>query len=209
MASWERAYLRMATGIAVLLLVGVGLLVSRSGTKVPTTTPAASTSSSAAAKAGRNGGSPQAAPPADAAIGGFQASTGATGAVGSGAVGSGRAAGSSNSGSAAIQGAGTSGALPNTGAPFPWWLGLIPLALGILLFVALRRGQAAAKAARSRTVALDTPSNPPPEHPPQSGLGPSLGPTEDWCLPADEAGELDDVNAEFEDQRPLVGGRVF
>lgn len=199
MASWERAYLRMATGIAVLLLVGVGLLVSRSGTKVPTTTPAASTSSSAAAKAGRNGGSQQAAPPADAAIGGFQASTGATGAVG------GRPAGSSSSGSAAIQGAGTSGPLPNTGALFPWWLGLIPLALGILLFAALRRGPAAATAARSRTVALDTPSYLPPEHPPQSGLGPS----EDWCSPADKTGGLDDINAEFEGQRSLVGGRVF
>ena len=209
MASWERAYLRMATAIAVLLLVGVGLLVSRSGTKVPTTTPAASTSaSSTAAKAGGNGGSQAAAPPANAAIGGFQASSGATGSgtVGSRGVGSGRAAGSSNSSSAAIQGAGASSPLPNTGAPFPWWLGLIPLALGILLFAALRRGPAAAKAARSRAVALDTPSYLPPEDPPQSGLGPS----EDWCSPADEAGGLDDdSNAEFEGQRPLVGGRVF
>jgi hypothetical protein len=65
------------------------------------------------------------------------------------------------------------GPLPNTGAPFPWWLGLLPLGLGLAVIVGLRRkaasrrrlvrasglaGGAAAgrRRARSRTVPFNT-----------------------------------------------------
>lgn len=187
MAQWERAYLRMATAVAVLLLVAVGLLVARSGSE---------RSSSAPSSPGA--GSRQAPPPASSATGGSQGSVGTGGAAGtSGAMGA------AATGGTGIEAAGPSNPLPNTGAPFPWWLGLLPLALGILLIAGLRRRPAAALSARSRTVNFDTSIDLPPRSRIRAG--------EKWLF-ADELDELDELERELPDiaaERPLVGGRAF
>ncbi|HLI56995.1 MAG TPA: hypothetical protein VKY26_08160 [Actinomycetota bacterium] len=188
----------MATAVAVLLLVGIGLLVSRSGTIAPTASPSGrSTGSSPATSSNANsGGTQQAAPPPNSATGGSQASGGsANGGSAGAATSSSGATGSSAPGSAAVQGVGGTAPLPNTGAPFPWWLGLLPLAIGILMIAALRRRPAAALSARSRTVSFDTSIELPPPSRIRAG--------ERWFF----AGELDGIDADAE--RPLVGGRAF
>ncbi|MGH2719108.1 MAG: hypothetical protein ACRDJU_11060 [Actinomycetota bacterium] len=187
----------MATAVAVLLLVAIGLLVSRSGNGTPTASPSAGKTSASSPSSRSGSGSSdtqQAAPPANAETGGSAASTG------SGATGSSGSVGSSGPGTTGIQGARASNPLPNTGAPFPWWLGLFPLALGILLIAALRRRPAAALSPRSRTVSFDTSISLPPPSRIRAG--------EKWLF-ADELDELERELPKIEGERPLVGGRVF
>lgn len=159
-----RSFLPVAAMIAVLLFLGVVVLMVHSGSNlsgpgVAAPLPSPSTSASAGSTGTASTQSP-AAPAAPSASGSIAPAptSGAAGAATPGAgpgagpgVGPGAGSGSGpgvgpGAGAGARPGAGPTAAagaggspLPNTGAPFPWWMGLIPFSLGIGLMRALRR----------------------------------------------------------------------
>ena len=121
MAHVQRPYRPLGILVGVILLLGFGHLLVQSGPSTPNATPTSQPSDTLGT----------AAPPSGAA-GGTSPSGGA---------GTARQApeGAGGAGSAGIQGAEPSAPLPNTGPPFPWWLGLLPVSLGLGLIAALRR----------------------------------------------------------------------
>lgn len=143
--------LSLGAAIGVVLLLAMALLIIRSGQPSQNAGPAASSPSSSSGSSGAV--SPSAGPsstgsssPGSSGAGSSGAGAGPQTGAGSGAQtggnssGSGSAAtGAGTAGTAGSSGALAAGPLPNTGAPFPWWAGLLPLALGLSLFVALRQ----------------------------------------------------------------------
>ena len=131
-----------AAAIAAVIFFGLALLVLHSGAK--SSTPPAGGSAQSGASASPKGSS---------------SSTGASGPAG--AAGSSSVAGASAASNAAASDAAAGGGpglqdvarqstqLPNTGSPFPNWLGFVPLALAAALIVSLRR-----RAARAETIGI-------------------------------------------------------
>jgi hypothetical protein len=191
MAKPEQSYLRLGAAIVVVFVLAIATLIVRSsGGGGPSASPSGASASgpSASAPPQTGGqGSPSNRASGSAGSGSGSAGTGSSGAgsagtgfsgagsTGTGSGGAGSAgSGSAGGGSAGVQSNQAAGPLPNTGAPFPWWLGLLPLGLGLAVIVALRRkagsmrmlvrapggraGGAAAerRGARSRTVPFST-----------------------------------------------------
>ncbi|HEU5002480.1 MAG TPA: hypothetical protein VFW71_06855 [Actinomycetota bacterium] len=125
-----RSYRGPAAAIAAVIFFALVLLVLHSGAK------------SSAPPAGRKGtpGATTSASTGSSASSGSSSSAGAAAAA-NGAAGDAAAAGGPQLSNVPAQGA----QLPNTGAPFPSWLGFLPLALAAALILKLRQRAAMAE----------------------------------------------------------------
>jgi hypothetical protein len=130
--------LSLGAAIGVVLLLAVALLVIRSGQPTQNAGTVASSPSPAQSSPPASS-TPASSTPASSGPGtGSQAGAVTGSQTGGTASGSGTT-GASTAGTSRSSAVLAAGPLPNTGAPFPWWAGLLPLALGLSLFVALRQ----------------------------------------------------------------------
>ena len=145
-----QSFLPVAAIIAVLLFLGVVLLVLRSshhpsGPSLGVTSPSPSTQ---APSGGSASPSPVPTTPSPGAVG---PSAGAVSPSAGAVAPSG--APTAPAGGVPPQAAGP-GHMPNTGAPFPWWMGLLPVSVGIGLMRALRRRPEPLKAGAGAVVVV-------------------------------------------------------
>jgi hypothetical protein len=171
MAKPEQSYLRLGAAIVIVFVLAVATLIVRSsGGGGPSASPSGASASAPPQTGGQGSPSNRASGSAGSGSGSAGTGSGGAGSAGSGFAGSGSAGG----GSAGVQSNQAAGPLPNTGPPFPWWLGLLPLGLGLAVIVALRRkagsvrtlvrasagrageAEAGRQGARSRTVPFNT-----------------------------------------------------
>ena len=130
--SGAQTFLPVAVVIAVLLFLGVVMLMVRSGRNPSGGGSSLAPATSSSTPAGSPSPSPSATPAATP-------STGAATPSGTPSPGAGTpsAGASARPGGAPPQAVGPNN-MPNTGPPFPWWMGLLPVSLGIGLAWALR-----------------------------------------------------------------------
>jgi hypothetical protein len=126
-----QTFLPVAVVIAVLLFLGVVMLMVRSGRNPsgPGSSLSPATSSSTPAGSPSPSTIPAPTPSAGAVAPSGTPSSGPAGAPTAGAT--------ARPGGAPPQAAGPNN-MPNTGPPFPWWMGLLPVSIGIGLAWALR-----------------------------------------------------------------------
>lgn len=133
------SYRGPAAAIAAVIFFSLALLVLHSGAKSPA--PPANGSGQSGASASPRGSSSSA---------GTSGSAGSSLPAGASAASNGAASEAAAGGGPQLQDvARQSTQLPNTGAPFPSWLGFLPLALAAALIVSLRQ-----RAARAETIGI-------------------------------------------------------